>query len=152
MHLTHERVPADRSSGSDTLVVRWERRPTVSIIWLTGALDRTTAPGLERELDPRAIDTIRLVVDLTGLATIDSYGLDVLVRMHRRAPERSERLSFRHGQDAAQRPRGLVRAAQLRAGWAPRSEAQRDDDSYFALAMACVDVDHPRPGDRPKAA
>jgi anti-anti-sigma factor len=152
MHLTHERVHADHSSECDTLVVRWERQPNVSIIWLTGALDRTTAPGLERELDPRAIDTIRLVVDLTGLAFIDSYGLDVLVRMHCRAPERGKRLSFRHGQHVAQRPRGLVRAAQLRAEWAPRSEAQRDDDSYFALAMACVDVDHARPGDRPRAA
>jgi anti-anti-sigma factor len=152
MHLTHERVHADRSSGSDTLVMRWTRRRSVSIIWLTGALDRTTAPRLERELDPRAIDPIRLVVDLTGLALIDSYGLDVLVRIHRRASVRGERLSFRHGQHVAQRPRGLVRAAQLRSEWAPRPEAQTDDDPYFALAMACVDVDHARPGDRPRAA
>ena len=27
-----------------------------------------------------------------------------------------------------------------------------DENFYFALAMACVDVDHPRPGDRPEAA
>jgi anti-anti-sigma factor len=152
MHLTHERVHGDCSSESDTLVVRWERRQTVSIVWLTGALDRTTAPVLEGELDARAIGTIRLVVDLTGLELIDPSGLDALVRLHRRAPERGERLSFRHGQHVAQRPRGLIRAVQLRSEWAPRPERLSDDDSYFALAMACVDVDHARPGDRPRAA
>jgi anti-anti-sigma factor len=199
MHLTHERVHADRSSGSDTLprdkrdiascltraplalirlepecgslrnveaavadeghsaaesqlVMRWARRRTVSVIWLTGALDRTTAPVLEGELDARVIDTIRLVVDLTGLELIDSFGLDALARIHRRAPERGQRLSFRHGQHVAQRPRGLIRATQLSSEWAPRPERLSDDDSYFALAMACVDVDHARPGDRPRAA
>jgi anti-anti-sigma factor len=129
MHLTHERVHADHSSISDTLVVRWERRRTVSIIWLTGVLDRTTAPRLERELDPRAIDTIRLVVDLTGLALIDSYGLDVLVRIRRRAPEPHERLCFRHGQHVAQRPLGLIRAVQLRSERAPRRESLSNEDS-----------------------
>jgi anti-anti-sigma factor len=152
MHRTHERVHTDRSSESDTLVVRWERRQTASIVWLTGALDRTTAPVLEGELGARSIDTIRLVVDLTGLELIDSSGLDALVRIHRRAPERGERLSFRHGQHVALRPRGLIRAVQLRSEWAPRPERLSDDDSYFALAMACVDVDHARPGDRPRAA
>jgi anti-anti-sigma factor len=152
MHRTHERVHTDRSSESDTLVVRWERRQTASIVWLTGALDRTTAPVLEGELGARSIDTIRLVVDLTGLELIDSSGLDALVRIHRRAPERGERLTFRHAQHVAQRPRGLIRAVQLRSEWAPRPERLSDEESYFALAMACADVDHARPGDRPRAA
>jgi len=134
------------------LVVRWEHRRTVSIIWLAGVLDRTTGSVFDREFGARPIGPIRLVVDLTGLEFIDSAGLDTLVGVHRGATERDERLSFRHGQHVAQRPRGLICAVQLRSEWAPRPARPSGQDSYFALAMACVDVDHPRPGDRPEAA
>ena len=85
-------------------------------------------------------------------AVIDPSGLDALVRLHRRAPERGERLSFRHGQHVAQRPLGLIRAVQLRSEQAPRPDPLGDEDSYFPLAMASVDVDHSHPADRPGAA
>jgi anti-anti-sigma factor len=133
-------------------VVRWERRPDAVILWLSGALDRATATLLDHELEPPAIRPMRLVVDLAGLEFIDSTGLDTLVRIQRRACERGDRLSFRHGAHVAQRPLELTRIVQLRSRWATRHAGVGHEDSYFALALACADVDHPRPGDRPRAA
>jgi ABC-type transporter Mla MlaB component len=134
------------------LLVRWEHRPDTLTLWLSGTLDRATSALLDRELNERAIATMRLFVDVTGLEFIDPRGMESLVRIHRRANERGDRLSFRHGPHVAQRPLGLIRAVQLRSEWATRPAGVRDEDSYFALAMACADVDHPRPGDRPRAA
>jgi anti-anti-sigma factor len=134
------------------LVVRWERWPDALILWLSGALDRATATLLHHELDPPAVRPMRRVVDLTGLESIDSNGMDTLVRIHRRACERGDRLSFRNGADVAQRPLELTRSLQLRSRWAASHPGVGHEDSYFALAMACADVDHPRPGDRPRAA
>jgi len=127
------------------LAVRWERRRAAWILWLSGALDEATATLLDRELDTRAIGTMRLVVDLTGLEFIDSPGLDALVRVHWRASTRGNRLFFRNGQHVAQRPVELTRAVRLRSRNGTPPAGVSDEDSYFALAMACVDVDHPRP-------
>jgi len=138
--------------AASQLAVRWERDGTALVIWLTGALDRATATVLDRELDARAIGTMHLIVDLTGLESIDSLGLDTLVSVRRRVTARRGRLSFRHGRHVAQRPRGLVCAVQLGSERAPRSARLGDEDSYFALAMACADLDHRPPGDRPRAA
>jgi anti-anti-sigma factor len=114
-------------------------------MWLSGALDRATATLLDRELDARAVDTMRVIVDLTGLEFIDSPGLDALARVHWRASKRGERLSFRHGPHVAQRPVELTRTVRLRSRRAAPPAGESDENSYFALAMACVDVDHPRP-------
>jgi anti-anti-sigma factor len=199
MHLTHKRVQADRSVGSDAiwrgnrdrkprstraplalarlqpgrgrfrtikptvgdrrqpvagsqLVVAWGGRGEALIVWLSGTLDRITGMVLDRELDPRAIGTTPLVIDLTGLEFIDSGGVHTLARILRRATMRGDRLTFRHGQRVAQRPLGLIRAVQLRSERAPRPEPLSDGDSYLALTKASADVDRPRPGDRPWAA
>jgi len=134
------------------LVIRCERRRDTLIIWLSGALDRVTETALDRQLEARANGTVRLVLDLTELEFIDSCGLKTLLRIHRRAAEDGDRLSFRHGQHVAQRPLGLIRPAQLRSQWTPRPARLSDQDSYFASAIACIDVDHPPAGDRPRAA
>lgn len=199
MHLTHRRVPADRSARSDgvrlgnrdskprstraplalarlqpdrgrlrrvkptvgdtsqpvagsQLVVAWGSRGEALTVWLSGRLDRITGTVLDRELDPRTIGTTPLVIDLTGLEFIDTSGLHTLARVLRRATKRGDRLTFRHGQHVAQRPLGLIRAVQLRSDWTPRPARAGDEDSYLALAMACADVDHSNPGDRPGAA
>ncbi len=125
--------------------VRWERRRVTSIMWLSGALNRATATLLDRELDQRPPATIRLIVDLTGLELIDPPGLDALMRVHWRAARRGDRLSFRHGPHVAQLPLELTRTVRLRSRYAAPPAAESDENSYFALAMACVDVDHPRP-------
>jgi anti-anti-sigma factor len=134
------------------LAVRWERQGAMLIMWLTGALDQATVTLLDRELDGQAIGLMGLVVDLTGLVFIDSPGLDALVGIHWRASKRGDRLSFRHGPHVAQRPVELTRTVRLRSRSAARTAGMSDEDFYFALAMACVDVDHPWSGDRPEAA
>jgi anti-anti-sigma factor len=134
------------------LTVRWERQDAMLIMWLSGALDQATVTLLDRELDGRAVGLMGLVVDLTGLVFIDATGLDALVGMQWRASRRGDRLSFRHGRQAAQRPVRLTRTVRLRSRWAARAAGSSDEDFYFALAMACVDVDHPWSGDRPEAA
>jgi anti-anti-sigma factor len=131
------------------LVVRWGRRRATVITWLSGALDQATATMLDREIDAHPIDTKGLIVDLTGLEFIDSSGLETLEGIHRTATERGESLCFRYGQHLAQRSRGLVRTVPRRSEWAPQPASVSDEDSYFALAMACADVGHARPGDRP---
>jgi anti-anti-sigma factor len=134
------------------LAVRWERRRVTLIMWLSGTLDRATVTLLDREVDARAIGTMRLVVDLTGLEFIDSAGLDALARIHWRASKRGDRLSFRHGPHVAPRPVALTRIVQTRSPSPTRRLGASDEASYFALAVACAYVDHPRPGDRPGAA
>jgi len=134
------------------LTVRWERRHATWIMWLSGTLDRATATLLDRELDARAIGLMRLVIDLTGLEFIDSPGRDALVRIHRRSTMRGQRPSFRHGSDVAQPPAEPTRTARLRSRGATRTTRISDEDPYFALAMACADVDHPSSDDRPEAA
>jgi anti-anti-sigma factor len=134
------------------LAVRWERQDSTLIMWLSGSLDQATVTLIDRELDARTIGTMCLVVDLTGLEFIDSPGLDALVGINWRASKRGDRLTFRHGSQVAQRPIELTRTVRLRSRWATAAPGATDDDPYFALAMACVDVDHPRSGDRPEAA
>jgi anti-sigma B factor antagonist len=149
----HGAVAGARLDGAaGQLAVRWERRAAVLIIWLSGALDRATAMLLDRELDAPAFDASRLIVDLTGLVFIDSSGLDSLLRIHHRASQRGHKLSFRHGSHIARRPLELTGAVQLRSRLAARHASVSDENPYFALAMACADVDHPAPDDRPRAA
>jgi anti-sigma B factor antagonist len=116
------------------LVVVWGSRGEALIVWLSGTLDRITRTVLDRELDPRAIGTTPVVIDLTGLEFIDSCGLHTLARVLRRATMRGDRLTFRHGQHVARRPLELIRAVQLRAERAARPEPLSDEDSNLALA------------------
>jgi anti-sigma B factor antagonist len=135
------------------LAVRWERQDGTLLMWLTGELDQATVTLVDRELDAQAIGMMHLVIDLTGLEFIDSAGLDALVGIHWRACKRGDRLSFRHGRQGAQRPIELTRTVRLRSRFAARMAGVSDEaDPYFALAMACVNVDHSWSGDRPEAA
>jgi ABC-type transporter Mla MlaB component len=134
------------------LTVRWERQDAMSIMWLSGALDQPTVTLLDREFGARATGLMGLVVDLTGLVFIDSAGLVALLGIQWRASRRDDRLSFRHGWQVAQRPVELTRSVRLRSRSAARASGVSDENFYFALAMACVDVDHPWSGDRPEAA
>lgn len=136
---------AGRSRPAGEFVVRRERQADTWILWLGGTLDRATSALLNREIDMPAGRPTRLIIDLTGLEFIDSRGLTTLVHIQTRASASGERLSFRHGPHVAQQPVGLTRKVQPQ----PLRADVSDEDSYFALAMACADVDRPRPGDRP---
>lgn len=156
----HDGVGAGRELiAAGELAVRWERGRAALIIWLSGALDRATATLLDRELDARATDTKRLIVDLTGLEFIDMPGLDSLMRIQQRASERGARLSFRRGPHVAQEPLELTGAVLLRSRWATRHagvshehSCVSHEHSYFARARARADVDQEPPDDRPRAA
>jgi hypothetical protein len=140
LHLTQKRTQTDRSVGGEP-TLRLTRAP-LALVGLRS--DRSCLRSVwAADDDGRQ--------PLAGLELIDTSGLDTLERIRRRATERGHGLSFRQGQHVAQRPLGLIRAAQLRSEWPPR-RAPGGEGSYFALAMACADVDHLRLGDRPGAA
>jgi anti-anti-sigma factor len=93
---------------------RAERREDVSVIWLSGALDKATSAQLDREFDAQASHATHVVLDLTGLEFIDSSGLEMLVRTHRRARENDQRTSFRQGPHAGRLPLELTHDTHLR--------------------------------------
>ena len=122
-------VPQERRLGvPGELAVLWERQDVILIMWLSGALDQATVTLLDRELDGRALGTMRLVVDLTGLELIDSTGYDALVGIHWRASERRDQLSFRHGTHVFERPFELSPTVDSkRPGQAPRRATGASD-------------------------
>jgi anti-anti-sigma factor len=123
MHETHTQVMTDGSKHADVareperaaggaLTVRTEhraeRRADVLVLWLSGALDKTTSALLDREFDAQTGHATHVVVDLTGLTLIDSSGLATLLRAHRRAAEHDQRTSFRQGPHAGRLPLALT--------------------------------------------
>jgi hypothetical protein len=131
-------------------VVRRERRADALILWLSGVLDRVTSTLLEREIDVRPDLAVRVVIDLTELAFIDASGLDTLMRIQQRVDGGAKGLSFRLGAHVARHPLGWTRAVAPRSPFSTDHAALEDEDSYLALAVACADVDHLRPRDRPR--
>jgi anti-sigma B factor antagonist len=55
-----------------------DRRPTATVVTLTGELDLATATRLERELDGLTADD--LVLDMRGVTYLDSTGVSLLLR------------------------------------------------------------------------
>jgi anti-sigma B factor antagonist len=137
-----------RPAPAGELAIRRERRADEVILWLTGKLDRATSALLERELDAHAHSSGRLEVDLTGLEFIDSSGLETLARAHQRARKNGHELST-EGSRVISRLLQLSNTAPPRPGSITDPRAANNELYYFALAMACADVDHQRPlGDR----
>jgi anti-anti-sigma factor len=128
MHETHTEVTTDGSKHAvareperaavGALTVRTEhraeRRADVLVLWLSGALDKSTSALLDREFDKQARHATHVVVDLAGLTLIDSSGLATLLRAHRRAAEHDQRTSFRQGPHAGRLPRELANDTHLR--------------------------------------
>jgi anti-anti-sigma factor len=73
------------------VAVRAEARGTV--VTVVGELDVASSEALEREL-AKLHEVALVVVDLRGLAFIDSTGLGVLVRAHQLAQEQGRRLGL----------------------------------------------------------
>jgi anti-anti-sigma factor len=159
MHNTHTEVTADpgqhppaRESerpAAGALTVRTERRAErradVLVLWLSGALDQATSAQLDREFEAQASHATHVVLDLTGLESIDSSGLKALVRTHQRATENDQRTSFRQGPHAGRLPLELTHAAHPRPQpAAPRTNVNAHE-TFFAHATQCADVDHQRP-------
>ena len=155
MHEMHTEVTADGSKhavaseaerpAAGALTVRAEHRADVLVLWLSGELDNATSALLEREFDTQAGHATHVVVDLTGLASIDSSGLQTLVRTHRRAAENDQRTSFRQGSHAGRLPRELTHDTHLRFQPIARRANVSNNEHFFAHATQCADVDHQRP-------
>ncbi|HEY7829915.1 MAG TPA: STAS domain-containing protein [Solirubrobacteraceae bacterium] len=70
---------------------------------LEGELDIATAPSLEMRLDElEAHGSTHLMVDLGGLAFIDSTGLRVLLQANARAQQRGHELTLRPARENVQ--------------------------------------------------
>jgi anti-anti-sigma factor len=75
------------------------------VVVVAGELSLTEAAALERRLSEvlATTDGQQVVLDLAGVAFIDSTGLGVLVRAHRAASQRGIRLAVRNPGPQAQR-------------------------------------------------
>lgn len=75
------------------LDVRIDERDTWTVVTLTGQLDVATAPGFRQSLqEAQYVGAQRVVVDLSGVEFLDSFGLGVLVGGLRRARMHGGRL------------------------------------------------------------
>lgn len=86
------------------LKIRSSREGDVHTIVLLGELDLATAPVLEEELKRvEATDAASIVLDLSGLAFMDSSGVRLLVTAHSRSRTRDRGFSLVRGPAAVQR-------------------------------------------------
>ena len=86
------------------LMLRISHDDGAHVVCLYGDLDMSTAGVLERELQRlEAADDARIVVDLSGLAFMDSSGLRTLLAAHARARTDGDRLSLLRGRPEVQR-------------------------------------------------
>jgi anti-anti-sigma factor len=73
--------------GSGLLTVTVEERAAYCVVAASGELDVSTTAQLRATLQERLVDAadVHLVIDLSGLAFMDSSGLGTLVRAHKQA-------------------------------------------------------------------
>jgi anti-anti-sigma factor len=84
-------------AGLQSFRAEVRRRPTGPWLRLSGELDLATAPDLEQHL--RALEEgegIRIVLDLSELAFMDSAGLAVILEAERRAGTGASSSGARH--------------------------------------------------------
>ena len=99
-----EPSPVAPVSELGQLTLNSERDGDVHTISLTGELDIATADRVEQELQRvEAGDARSIVVDLAGLAFMDSNGVRLLLKAHSRSRENSNRLALRRGPATVQR-------------------------------------------------
>jgi anti-sigma B factor antagonist len=73
------------------------------VLSVTGELDLATSPELEAALERAATGPELLILDLRGVSFMDSTGLSLLVKAHRRAQESQRRLAVVRGGAQVQR-------------------------------------------------
>jgi anti-anti-sigma factor len=93
--------------SSFQLQVRSEDRAAVIVV--SGELDLASAPALEEELNRATTDGAELlIVDLRELEFIDSTGLGLLIKAHRRAEAAGQKFAIVRGQSQVQRLLGVT--------------------------------------------
>lgn len=75
----------------------------VTVLAVSGELDLATSPELEAELQRANSGPELLVLDLRGVTFMDSTGLSLLVKAHRRAQDAHRRLAVVRGSAQVQR-------------------------------------------------
>ncbi|MGH2887009.1 MAG: STAS domain-containing protein, partial [Solirubrobacteraceae bacterium] len=81
---------------------------------VTGELDLVSSPVLERELEEvYGLDADVVLLDLRGLAFMDSTGLHLLVKAQQRAEEAGRQLALTRGSEQVQRLLELTGVADL---------------------------------------
>jgi anti-anti-sigma factor len=102
-----EGMPEARSPQAPVpgqLVIEKMQEQDAVVLVLSGELDLASAPTLERELrEAEATSPRRLVIDLAGLAFMDSTGLQALLRARERANNNDHQLSLRRAPHQVQR-------------------------------------------------
>jgi anti-sigma B factor antagonist len=102
----------ERSRGRipDLLTFSVTADETVYLIEPTGELDLATAPALEAEIERADRSSVReIIIDLSGLESIDSTGIWVLIRAARRSRMSGDRLRFLRGTGQIERVMVLCR-------------------------------------------
>jgi anti-anti-sigma factor len=102
-----DRMPEAKSPHTPVpgqLVIEKTQEQDAVVLLLSGELDLASTPTLERELrDAEASSPRRLVIDLAGLAFMDSTGLQALLRARERANNDDHQLSLRRAPHQVQR-------------------------------------------------
>jgi anti-anti-sigma factor len=94
------------------LVIEKTLEQDAVVLVLSGELDLASAPMLERELrEAEAAGPRRLVIDLAGLAFMDSTGLQALLRARERANNDGHQLALRRAPHQVQRVFELTKTA-----------------------------------------
>ena len=76
---------------------------SATVLTVTGELDLATTPALEAELERASAGPELVVLDLRGVTFMDSTGVSLLVKAHRRAQESRRRLAVVKGGAQVQR-------------------------------------------------
>ena len=97
-------VPRDNGPcTAKLLTIHSERDGLAHVVALTGTLDIRSVAGFEREMTRvEDTDALEIVIDLSGLASIDSFGLKSVINATVRARERDRCLSLIAGCDDVQ--------------------------------------------------
>ena len=98
------RSPQSRAAGPEQFTVHSARDDARYIVSPVGELDMASAWQLERELRRvEASDAEEIVIDLRGVAFIDSTGMQPVLHANARSEMHSKRLKILRGPDQVQR-------------------------------------------------
>jgi anti-sigma B factor antagonist len=94
--------------------VETQTKGRLTTLTVAGELDLVSSPVLERELEKAyVLDADVILLDLRGLAFMDSTGLHLLVKAQQRAGEAGHRLALTRGSEQVQRLLDLTGVADL---------------------------------------
>ncbi|MGN0131295.1 MAG: STAS domain-containing protein [Lachnospiraceae bacterium] len=76
--------------------IELEKKEKELILYLTGRLDTTTAPELQKALDKELGDTSELIIDMKKLEYLSSAGLRVLLATTKKMTKKGGKMTICH--------------------------------------------------------